>query len=178
MLTSKNIILYLIFLPLIGVFSLLSISNFNKSLLKKLGLLVSSTTFLVSLLLWVWFDKSYGGFQFVTKIDWLPFLNINFVFGIDGISIFFIILTTFLIFICILLSWTSVNSYVKEYLIFFLTMESMLIVVFSVLDVLLFYIFFESILIPMFLIIGIWGSRERKVRAGFFFFFTRCSALY
>lgn len=168
MLFAENILTILIVLPLIGVFMLLGIRN--NLHLKTCGLFFSGLTFLTSLTLWLFFDKSCGTFQFVTKINWLPFLNLNITLGIDGISLFFLILTTLLIFLCILLSWNSVTIYVKEYLICFLIMESMLLIVFSILDLLLFYIFFESVLIPMFFIIGIWGSRERKIRAGFFFF--------
>ena len=168
MLFAENILITLIVLPLIGVFILLGIHN--NLYLKICGLFFSGLTFLTSLTLWLFFDKSCGTFQFVTKINWLTFLNLNITLGIDGISLFFVILTTLLIFLCILLSWNSVTIYVREYLISFLIMESMLLVVFLILDLLLFYIFFESVLIPMFLIIGIWGSRERKIRAGFFFF--------
>ena len=111
-----------------------------------------------------------GSFQFVSKSSWIPFLNLNFSLGIDGISLFFILLTTLLIFLCILISWTSVNANIKEFLIAFLVMEFFLVGVFSTLDLLLFYIFFESVLIPMYLIVGVWGSRERKIRAAYFFF--------
>src|SRR6476620_4154193 len=86
------------------------------------------------------------------------------------IFLFFVILTTFLIPVCILVSWNSITAYVKEYCIAFLLLESLMIAVFSVLDLLLFYIFFESVLIPMFIIIGVWGSRERKIRAAYQFF--------
>jgi len=86
----------------------------------------------------------------------------NIITGIDGISIFFIILSTFLIPMCLLVSWDSINKSVKLYIILFLILEFFLILIFIVLDILLFYIFFESLLIPMFLIIGIWGSREKK----------------
>lgn len=127
-------------------------------------------TFIVSLFLWVFFDNSTSQFQFVSEIIWLPTLNLNLTVGIDGISLFLILLTTLLIPLCILASWNGVKIYVKEYLIAFLVMESFLIGVFCVLDLLIFYIFFESVLIPMFLIIGIWGSRERKIRASYFFF--------
>ena len=95
---------------------------------------------------------------------------LNFVIGIDGVSLFFIILTTLLTPICILVGWKSIQSYVKEYCIAFLVLESLMIAVFSVLDLLLFYVFFESVLIPMFLIIGVWGSRARKIRAAYQFF--------
>jgi proton-translocating NADH-quinone oxidoreductase chain M len=107
------------------------------------------------------------------------FSSLNFVFGVDGISLFFIILTTFLIPICILVSWTSIQTYVKEYCIAFLVLESLMIAVFSVLDLLLFYIFFESVLIPMFVIIGVWGSRERKIRAAYqFFLYTLLGSVF
>lgn len=96
--------------------------------------------------------------------------TLNFILGLDAISLFFIILTTFLIPVCILVGWSSIQIYVKEYCIAFLILESLMITVFSVLDLLLFYIFFESVLIPMFIIIGIWGSRQRKIRAAYQFF--------
>jgi proton-translocating NADH-quinone oxidoreductase chain M len=102
--------------------------------------------------------------------DWLPSSNLHLFLGIDGISLFFIILSTFLVSICILNSWSSVAIYEKEYYLCFLLILVFLIFVFSVLDVLVFYIFFESILIPMFIIIGVWGSRTRKIKAAYQFF--------
>jgi len=111
-----------------------------------------------------------GTFQFVSKFLWIPTLNLNFTLGIDGISLFFVLLTTLLIPLCLLVSWKSVKINLKEFLIAFLVMEFFLIGVFCILDLLLFYIFFESVLIPMYLIVGIWGSRERKIRAAYFFF--------
>jgi len=93
-----------------------------------------------------------------------------FYLGIDGISLFFVILTTLLIPICILASWDAIKSNVKEYMIAFLFLEAFVIAVFCVLDLILFYVFFEAVLIPMFIIIGVWGSRERKVRAAYMFF--------
>ena len=166
----KNIIFIILISPLIGVFFLLITPNWNKNLLKNIALLTSSITFILSLFLWLLFDKSTGNFQFVNQLLWIPNLNLNFTVGIDGISLFFVILTTLLIFLCLLTSWNSVHINLKEYLISFLVMEFFLIGVFCILDVLLFYIFFESVLIPMYLIIGIWGSRERKIRAAYFFF--------
>lgn len=167
----ENILENLLYLNCIGIFLLISIPSSNKRLLKKIGLLTSSLTFIYSLLLWLFFNKSISSFQFVTKISWLYFYNINLDLGIDGISLFFIILTNLLIFICILASWSNINFDIKYYLIFFLFMELLLIGVFSVLDLLIFYIFFECVLIPMFFLIGIWGSRQRKMRASYFFFF-------
>ncbi len=170
MLNFTNILSSILMFPLIGVFILLIVSPSNKKLLKFVAFGCSCLTFIISLFLLVFFNKSVGSFQFVEKFFWVPILNINFPLGIDGISIFFVILTTLLISICLLTSWDSIQINLKSYLIAFLIMEFFLIGVFCTLDLLLFYIFFESVLIPMFLIIGIWGSRERKIRAGYFFF--------
>lgn len=155
LLNIPNLLVFLLLFPLIGTFFLLLIPASNHSLLKSIALKISCFLYLTSLLLWVFFNKSISSFQFVNKLLWIPFLNFNFSIGIDGISIFFILLTTLLIFLCILISWTSVNTNIKEFLIAFLIMEFFLIGVFSVLDLLLFYIFFESILIPMYLIVGV-----------------------
>ena len=170
MLCINNLIIFLLAIPLLGSLFLALIPKNKTLVIKIIGLSFSSLSFLLSLLLWVWFDKSLGYFQFVTQVHWLPFLNINFTLGVDGISLFFILLTTLLTLLCLLISWNSITFNVKEYVISFLIMEFFLIGVFCVLDLLLFYILFESVLIPMFLIIGIWGSRERKIRAAFFFF--------
>ena len=162
-------IIFLI-LPLIGILTLLILPKHNFLLLKQVSLCFASVTYLISLFLWVFFNKSIGSFQYVNCFVWLPFENINFIIGVDGISLFFILLTTLLIFLCFLISWNSVSLNLKEYLLSFLILEFFLIVVFCFLDLMVFYIFFESILIPMYFIIGIWGSRERKMRAAFFFF--------
>ena len=103
-------------------------------------------------------------------------LSLYFCFGFDGISILFFWLSSLLIFLCILFVWN--DFYLKEYLINLLITELLLLLVFSVLDLFLFYIFFEAILIPMYLIIGLWGSRERKIRAVYlFFFYTLCGSI-
>jgi NADH-quinone oxidoreductase subunit M len=172
MFNTEFILQYLIwviaFLPLIGSVLLL----FTRDILtiKRVGLFFSFLTFFLSLFLWVFFDKSYSRFQFVSELSWSPLANLNFSLGIDGISLFFVILTTLLFPLCLLMSWNSVTKKIKEYIISFLVMETLLILVFSVRDLLLFYIFFEGVLIPMFIIIGIWGSRERKIRASYMFF--------
>jgi proton-translocating NADH-quinone oxidoreductase chain M len=128
--------------------------------------------------LWLQFDKTNPTFQFLSTFNWLSSFNLYYTIGIDGISLFFVILTTFLILICVLISWGSVKEHLKEYLLCFLFLEFLLIQVFCVLDLLLFYIFFESVLMPMFLIVGIWGSRERKIRAAYqFFLYTLVGSL-
>jgi len=166
----QNLLIYTLILPLIGSLLLITLPFTKKKSLKQISLNFSCITFVFSIGLWVLFNKSIGIFQFVTKFLWIPAFNLNFIIGIDGISLFFIILTTLLIPLCFLISWKSIEFNLKEYFLAFLIMEFFLIGVFSILDLLLFYIFFESVLIPMFLIIGIWGSRERKIRAAFFFF--------
>ena len=171
MLNTGNILSYLLILPILGAFILFLIPKWNFQLLRITALFFSFSTFILSLFLWVWFDKSTSQFQYVDQLFWVPSLNLNFTVGLDGISLFLIILTTLLIPLCILASWVGIKNNVKEYLIAFLIMESFLIGVFCILDLLIFYVLFESVLIPMFLIIGIWGSRERKIRAAYFFFF-------
>ena len=164
------ILLYILLIPLLGSAILVATPYNKKDLLKKIALNCSCLTFIFSLFLWICFDKSRGIFQFVAHMLWINNLNLNIKLGIDGISLFFILLTTLLIPLCLLVSWTSIKRNLKEYLIAFLILEFFLIGVFCVLDLLFFYIFFESVLIPMFLIIGIWGSRARKIRAAYLFF--------
>ena len=160
----------LVLLPILGSILLLFVPNKNINLIRSFGLFISFLTFFISLFLWLFFDRSYPRFQFVFDFIWVSSSNLNFSLAVDGISIFFVLLTTLLIPLCLLASWTSITKFYKEYVIAFLIMESFLILVFCVRDLLLFYIFFESVLIPMFIIIGVWGSRERKVRASYMFF--------
>lgn len=166
----KNLLFYILLSPLLGILLLLLIPSKEKNLLKNIALNFSFLPFIGFLFIWIFFQKSLSNFQFVTKIYWLPELNLNFILGIDGISLFFLLLTTLLIPICLLVSWTSITYKTKEYLISFLMLEFFLIGTFCILDLLLFYIFFESVLIPMFLIIGVWGSRDRKILASYYFF--------
>ena len=166
----KNLLMYILIFPIIGVLILCFIPAKEKKLLKVITLNVTFVSFLGSLLLWSFFNKSIGFFQFVLEFNWFYFLNVTFSLGIDGISLFFLFLTTLLIPLCVLISWNSVTNNLKEFLILFLVLDILLIGVFSVLDLLFFYIFFESVLIPMYIIIGIWGSRERKILAAYYFF--------
>ncbi len=124
-------------------------------------------TFAISLLIWINFDPRTADFQFIEDAAWIgPF---RYKMGVDGISMLFVILTTFLMPLCILASWDSVQHRVKEYMIAFLVLETLMIGVFCALDLMLFYLFFEAGLIPMFLIIGVWGG-QRRVYASFKFF--------
>ncbi|HHS89312.1 MAG TPA: NADH-quinone oxidoreductase subunit M [Rhodobacteraceae bacterium] len=136
---------------------------------KWLALIATSATFLVSLFVLFQFDASDTGFQFVEEGDWI--LGLKYKMGVDGISVLFVMLTTFLMPITILACW-NVTHRVKEYMIAFLMLETLMLGVFMALDLVLFYLFFEAGLIPMFLIIGIWGGKERIYAAFKFFLYT------
>nr|YP_010015206.1 NADH dehydrogenase subunit 4 [Wiesnerella denudata]QIA59806.1 NADH dehydrogenase subunit 4 [Wiesnerella denudata]QOI14339.1 NADH dehydrogenase subunit 4 [Wiesnerella denudata] len=169
----------LILLPLLGSLIILVIPNSRVRLIRGITIWTSLITFLYSIFFWIRFENDTAKFQFVETIRWLPYSNINFYIGIDGISLFFVILTTFLTPICILVGFYSVKSYKKEYMIAFFICESFLIAVFCSLDLLIFYVFFESVLIPMFIIIGVWGSRQRKIKAAYqFFLYTLMGSLF
>nr|QPK67103.1 NADH dehydrogenase subunit 4 [Monsonia marlothii] len=169
----------LIMCPVLGSIILLFIPNSRIRLIRFIGLSASLITFLYSLVLWIQFDPSTAKFQFVESFRWLPYENIHFSLGLDGISLFFVILTTFLIPICILVGWSGMRNFGKEYIIAFLICEFLMIAVFCMLDLLLFYVFFESVLIPMFIIIGVWGSRQRKIKAAYqFFLYTLLGSVF
>lgn len=155
--------------PLAGIIALVAIPSWNQLHLKQTALTFSCLSFVFSMFLWVNFNKSIGHFQYLTNITWSKYLNLSFSLGIDGISIFFLILTSLLIPLCLVVSW-SVNTNIKEYLIAWLILEFFLLGVFSILDLLVFYVLFESVLVPMYVIVGLWGSRERKIRAAYFLF--------
>jgi proton-translocating NADH-quinone oxidoreductase chain M len=169
----------IILLPLINILLILILPEKNIIFVRQITLTVSFFNFILSLFLWIFFDCSCGKFQFIEYFDWIVFFNINFFLGIDGVSLFFLLLTTFLTLLCVLASWSNIKIQLKKYYICLLLIEFFLIVVFSVLDILVFYIFFESILIPMFLIIGVWGARTRKLKAAYqFFLYTLFGSLF
>ena len=171
-----SILLCVLLLPAFGAGLLLFFPSWNVQWIRVVALTTSLLNFLLSLFLWLEFDSSTAKFQFMSTTPLVrgggmeyDYSSLGLILGIDGISLFFILLTTFLIPVCILVGWMGEYA-VKEYCIAFLLLETLTIAVFSVLDLLLFYVFFESVLIPMFIIIGVWGSRERKIRAAYQFF--------
>jgi proton-translocating NADH-quinone oxidoreductase chain M len=168
--SKSSLIVYSLVFPVIGTLVLLLIPSKKKNFLKLIALNFSCAPFLIALYICGTFNQATSEFQCVREFFWLPGLNINFTLGLDGISVFFVLLTTLLIPLCLLNSWNIVDAELKEFLIAFLVLEFFLVGAFCVLDLLFFYIFFESVLIPMFLVIGIWGSRERKVLASYYFF--------
>jgi len=162
------------FLPLIGsIFILLIKDSSDKSInnAKYVAIFTSFVNLLLSIFLWFSFDTSTADFQFIENKQWVRGY-FNFKFGVDGISILFILLTTFITPLCILSVINSVKERIKEFLIALLVMETLMIGVFCSLDLVIFYLFFEGGLIPMFLIIGIWGGPRRVYSAFKFFLFT------
>ena len=164
-----------IFTPLLGVFFILLIRGDQETIARNsrgVALWTSLVTFFVSLGLWFNFDNNTSKFQFEEKFVWLENLDLAYHLGIDGISLFFVLLSTLLTILCILASWTTITDRVKEYMIAFLLLETLMVGMFSSLDLVLFYIFFEGVLIPMFIIIGVWGGPRRNYAAFKLFLYT------
>ncbi|MDO5529561.1 MAG: NADH-quinone oxidoreductase subunit M, partial [Paracoccus sp. (in: a-proteobacteria)] len=136
---------------------------------KNLALFATTATFIISLVVLFGFDRGNPGFQFVEEHEWV--MGLTYRMGVDGISVLFVMLTTFLMPLTVLSAW-GVKARVKEYMIAFLVLEGLMIGVFTALDLILFYLFFEAGLIPMFLIIGIWGGKDRIYAAFKFFLYT------
>ena len=160
-----------IFLPLIGslIIFLIKEDETTSNNIKWAALWTSIGTFVLSCLIWFQFDHSTSQYQLVEKYKWFNDFNFYYHVGVDGISLFMILLSTFLTPFCILASWENIKKRIKEYMIAFLFLETVMIGMFCSIDILLFYVFFEEVLIPMFLIIGIWGG-ERRIYASFKFF--------
>ena len=164
-----------IFLPIVGALFILLIRGDAEVVARNarnVALWTSLITFALSLLLWTGFDTSTSAFQFVERYEWIPSYRISYHIGIDGISLFFVLLSTLLTPLCVMASWRSITKRVKEYMIAFMVLETAMVGVFAALDFVLFYLFFEAMLIPMFLIIGVWGGPRRVYAAFKFFLFT------
>jgi NADH-quinone oxidoreductase subunit M len=164
------------FLPLAGVAAILLLKVLGQrgeradGAARWIALVTTLATFALSILLTMRFDTTNPGFQFVEEIPW--FAGLSYRMGVDGISVLFVLLTAFLLPICIVASWKSVDKRVQEYMIAFLVLETLVVGVFCALDLILFYLFFEAGLVPMFLIIGIWGGKNRVYAAYKFFLYT------
>ncbi|WP_439817852.1 NADH-quinone oxidoreductase subunit M [Zavarzinia sp. CC-PAN008] len=168
---SWPILSVMTFLPTAGALAILLLRGSEASIAAQarwISLWTTIITFVVSLFVWAEFDPTTPAFQMQETANWLG-LGIQYRMGVDGISILFVLLTTFLMPLCILASWDSVSKRVREYMVAFLVLETLMLGVFCALDLVLFYLFFEAGLIPMFLIIGIWGG-PRRVYASFKFF--------
>ena len=170
MLNCQNLILFILPLPLFGILFLIFTPPKQIKLLKLIALNFSCFSFTSFLIVWGFFKKSVGSFQFTKTLIWFPFLNLNVTLEVDGTSLFFIILTILLISLCLLANWNTVNSNLKEFLIAFLFLDFLLVGSFCVLEIFLFSVLFKNALILMFLIISIWGFGERKILASYYFF--------
>lgn len=170
--TGFPILSTVIFLPVAGAALLLLMRRSSETLIKWLALAVSLLDFLVSIPLFTGFDKTSHLMQFVERHQWIPAWNVNYALGLDGISILFVLLSTLVIVLCVLISWNSVKTKTKEFYIALLLMEAAMIGVFCSLDFFLFYIFWEAMLIPMYLLIGVWGGPNRVYAAVKFFLYT------
>ena len=169
----------LTFLPLVGVAFLLTQRGEDAATLRNIRwatLLTTLATFALSLVAWTRFDATSAAFQLVEEHPWFG-SGLVYKLGVDGFSMPFVLLTTFLMPFAILASWESVEKRVKEYMIAFLVLETLMIGVFCALDLVLFYLFFEGGLIPMFLIIGIWGGKRRVYASFKFFLYTLVGSL-
>ena len=166
-------------LPVIGALFILLLpgeSEATKRNARWIALFATLIAFLLSLVAWGRFDSAQPGFQLVEERDWFSHV-ILYKLGVDGVSMPFVLLTTFLMPICIVASWSPIQTRVKEYMICFLALETLMLGVFVSLDIVLFYLFFEGGLIPMFIIIGIWGHGNRVYAAFKFFLYTLTGSL-
>ncbi len=173
---SFPILSFVTFFPLLGAILLIFVPKDKKGTLYAISLAIVFITFLVSLLLYFNFDSKTADPQFVENGAWLGY-GINYHLGIDGISLFFVLLTTFLLPIALLSSWSYIQERIKEYLIFMLILETGIIGVFVSLNLFLFYVFWEAMLIPMYFLIGIWGGKRRIYATFKFVLFTMLGSL-
>ena len=171
---------YLLLLPVIGSIFILPIpddSERNQVKMKQIALVFSLLNFILAVYLWVQFDSSYANYQFVYEFTEIKFLQFN--IGVDGLSMFFVVLTCLVTPIAILSNYNSIKTNLKYYLISFLVLETLQIAVFTVLDLILFYVFFESVLPILFIIIIAYGSGEKKDRSALLFFlYTLAGSLF
>src|SRR3990170_3243513 len=167
-----NLLTAVIFLPLAGALLLVFLPRENHRLLRNVTFAVTLVEFLLSLPVAILFDGSTAAMQFVQKVPWIPQYGIEYHVGVDGISLWLVMLTTFLMPIAILSTYSAVEKHVKEFMIFMLVLEVGMVGGFLAVDLFLFYVFWELVLIPMYFLIGVWGSERRIYSAIKFFLFT------
>ncbi|MDA8387955.1 MAG: NADH-quinone oxidoreductase subunit M [Nitrospiraceae bacterium] len=162
----------LIFLPVAGAILLALVSRKQEGLIKALALVFTVADFAVSLPIFFNFDKTTAKMQFVELYNWIPAFHTQYFVGVDGISALFVLLSTLVTILCVLISWKSIRNKTKEFYMSILFLEGAMIGVFCSLDFLLFYLFWEAMLIPMYLLIGVWGGPNRLYAAIKFFLYT------
>jgi NADH-quinone oxidoreductase subunit M len=162
----------IVWLPTLGAAALLLLDGRDTRRLRQVSLAVTTATFVVSVLLWIGFDRARPGMQFAEQRAWIPGAGISYHLGVDGISLLLVLLTTFLTPLCLLSAWTQVTTRVKEFLVAMCLLETGMLGVFVALDLFLFFVFWEAMLIPMYLIIGVWGGPRRVYAAVKFILYT------
>src|SRR5438128_12404033 len=167
----------LVLLPLAGALLLALLSGRREGLIRAVALGVSIAVFAVTVLLWARFDAASASFQFVERHAWIPAFGIDYFVGVDGISLFLVVLTGFLTPLALLSSWQSVHKHTRAFCIFVLLLESAMIGVFISLDLFLFYVFWDAMLIPMYFLIGIWGYDRRIYAAVKFILYTMAGSV-
>lgn len=172
-----SILSWVIFLPIISGLMIFLIPRKQEMLARGASLAISLVTFVLSLPLYLNFDKTTAKMQFTESHDWIPAWSIKYSLGVDGISVLFVLLSTLLSILCVTVSWTAINEKVKEFYGSLLLIEGSMIGVFCSLDFFLFYIFWEAMLIPMYILIGVWGGPNRIYAAIKFFLFTLVGSL-
>jgi len=160
------------YLPLLGVFLILALPKESKGGIRWSALAFTLASFAASLWLLAYFDAATPEMQFVEAFSWIPTIGVTYLFGLDGISLWLVMLTTFLSVIAVICSWESITMRLKEYYIFLLLLETGMLGVFFSLDFFLFYVFWEVMLVPMYFLIGVWGSERRLYSAIKFFLYT------
>jgi NADH-quinone oxidoreductase subunit M len=167
----------ILFAPLLGAFFLVFIPGEQQKSLQRSAFIFSLAPFLLSLLLLAAFDPAEAGFQFVEEAAWIPTFRIFYRVGVDGITLFLVLLTTFLTPLVLLFSWGDIARRTKEFLVFMLLLETGMLGAFLALDLFLFYVFWEVMLVPMYFIIGVWGGPRRVYAAIKFVLFTMVGSL-
>src|SRR5215510_3671932 len=162
----------IVWLPTLGAAAVLLLDRRDTRRLRQVALAVSTVTFLVSLLLWIGFDRARPGMQFSEQHPWIPSAGVSYHLGVDGISLLLVLLTTLLTPLCLLSAWTQVTTRVKAFLVAMCLLETGMLGVFVALDLFLFFVFWEAMLIPMYLIIGVWGGPHRVYAAVKFILYT------
>src|SRR5438477_5804146 len=169
----EHILSIVAFWPLAGMIVLMLFNKENKTLIRWWANFVMIVGFVISIPLWVWFDRDTADqMQFVQNISWIPTLGANFHVGIDGISLLLVMLTTLLGPLAVLSSWEAIENRVKEYYVFMLMLQAGMLGVFISLDFFLFYVFWEVMLVPMYFLIGVWGGPRKLYAALKFFLYT------
>ncbi len=174
---DNNILSFVTFVPAVGALLLLFFPRRDRDI-RVFALVISLLTFVFSLHLPAHFNRNLGGFQFNKDVAWIPTPNIHYHMGIDGISMWLVVLTTFLTPLCVLISWKSIHERVKEFFILLLVLETAMIGVFVSLDLFLFYFFWEATLIPMAMLIGMYGHGRRVYAAVKFFLYTMIASVF